>query len=105
MQALKRLDEGACTVDQALDPILAYHALCGGKAKQVVSYRKVLEARPWKACGCEVCATLGYHVMVFRGAERNRRRGFHNIWTFYQNLHRNLVQPGTTPPLFSECIP
>ena len=105
MKALKALDEEACTVEQALDPILAYHELCGGKVKQVASYRKVLEARPWKACGCEICAKLGYHVIVFRGAERNRRRGFHNIWTFYQNLHRNLAQPGATPPLFSECMP
>jgi hypothetical protein len=26
--------------------------------------------------------------MVFRGAERNRRRGFHNLYVFYQKLRR-----------------
>ena len=87
---------------EALDPILAYHELCGGKAKQVTAYQRVLETRPWKACPCEICKALGYHVMVFRGAERNRRRGFHNIWTFYRRLHRNLNRPGTPHGLFSE---
>jgi hypothetical protein len=27
---------------------------------------------------------------LFRGAERNRRRGFHNLWVFYRRLQREL---------------
>jgi hypothetical protein len=27
---------------------------------------------------------------LFRGAERNRRRGFHNIFVFHKRLHREL---------------
>jgi hypothetical protein len=102
LAGLKAFDEDRCTVDEALEPILAYHELCGGKAKQVVAYRRVLETRPWRDCPCEICTQLGYHVVVFRGAERNRRRGFHNIWTFYQRLHRNLNRPVTPLPLFTE---
>jgi hypothetical protein len=33
-----------------------------------------------------VCEQLKYHIILFRGAERNRRRGFHNIWTLYCQL-------------------
>jgi hypothetical protein len=53
----------------------------------------VLAAKPWSSCPCDVCRTLGYHVILFRGAERNRRRGFHNLWVFYRRLRRELGLP------------
>ena len=104
LAAMKLFDQDRCTSDQALEPILEYHFLLGGKPKQVTAYKRVLEARPWRRCGCEVCKQLRYHVIVFRGAERNRRRGFHNIWTFYQSLQRNLIQHEATLPLFTETL-
>jgi hypothetical protein len=57
------------------------------------AYREVLEAAPWRECPCEVCRQLGYHVILFRGAERNRRRGFHNLYVFYRRLQRELGRP------------
>ena len=36
------------------------------------------------------CSFTPIHVILFRGAERNRRRGFHNVWVFYQRLTRGL---------------
>jgi hypothetical protein len=50
-------------------------------------YKRSLEARPWENCGCGICSALGVHVLIFRGTNRNKRRGFHNTWTFYQNLN------------------
>ena len=102
--ALKKFDLDQCTADQALDPILAYHELLGGNPKQTSAYKQVLEARPWRNCECEICKQLGHHVIVFRGAERNRRRGFHNIWTFYQRLHLNLGRIETALPDFATEI-
>ena len=32
-------------------------------------------------------------VMLFRGAERNRRRGFHNLQIFYQKVRRLTEDP------------
>ena len=29
-------------------------------------------------------------VILFRGAERNRRRGFHNLWVFYRHVQQSL---------------
>ena len=55
--------------------------------------REVLTEKPWKACACEVCRALGHHVILFRGAERNRRRGFHNVWVFYRRLQRQIADP------------
>src|SRR5437762_9062097 len=40
--------------------------------------------RSWKSCDCDICKRIGIHVILFRGAERNRRRGFHNIFVFYK---------------------
>ncbi|BDG08618.1 tRNA-guanine transglycosylase DpdA [Anaeromyxobacter paludicola] len=54
------------------------------------AYREVLEVAPWRNCACEVCRQLGHHVILFRGAERNRRRGFHNLYVFYRRLQREL---------------
>lgn len=49
-------------------------------------YRRTLEARPWESCNCGVCRDLGIHALIFRGTNRNKRRGFHNTWTFYQRF-------------------
>ncbi len=53
-------------------------------------YLEVLEAAPWRSCPCEICRSLGHHVILFRGAERNRRRGFHNLFVFYRRLQREV---------------
>lgn len=54
------------------------------------AYRETLDAAPWRQCACDVCQSLGHHVILFRGAERNRRRGFHNVWVFYRRVQQGL---------------
>ena len=51
-------------------------------------YRATLDARVWEQCDCTICSRLKHHVILFRGAERNRRRGFHNIHNFYSRLKK-----------------
>ena len=46
-------------------------------------YRLMLEDRPWQSCPCTVCQEAGVEVAIFRGNNRNRRRGFHNTRVFY----------------------
>ena len=53
------------------------HSLSAAKAEQ---YERTLIDRPWEKCSCAVCKSLGIHVVLLRGAERNRRRGFHNLY-------------------------
>lgn len=55
-----------------------------------LKYRKTLLARPWEKCPCEICTQLGIHVVIFRGTNRNKRRGYHNTWTFYRLLRAAL---------------
>mgnify|MGYP000215079610 CR=1 FL=1 len=53
-------------------------------------YRETLKARPWEQCDCPICEDLGIEVAIFRGNNRNRRRGFHNTRRFYDVLEREL---------------
>jgi hypothetical protein len=49
-------------------------------------YEATLRARPWEQCKCEICRELGIHVVIFRGCNRNKRRGFHNTKMFYDHI-------------------
>jgi hypothetical protein len=53
-------------------------------------YRVLLEDRPWELCDCPICSDLGIEVVIFRGNNRNRRRGFHNTRRFYDQFKRDL---------------
>jgi hypothetical protein len=93
LDGMRRLDAGDLRVEDVLDSLQRYDDLCGVSSDYREAYREVLTDRPWKQCPCEVCRALGHHVILFRGAERNRRRGFHNTWVFYRRLMRELGQP------------
>lgn len=89
-QAMARLDAGEVSVDEALEAIRRYDEFYGSSSNNEQAYREVLTDKPWKHCSCEVCRALGHQVIMFRGAERNRRRGLHNTWVFYRNLQQHL---------------
>ena len=83
--------ERKMSLDSVLNSVLRYEEFCGfSRRDNGVAYKRTLEARPWENCPCNVCRQIGHHVILFRGAERNRRRGFHNIWVFYQQLQHDL---------------
>jgi hypothetical protein len=90
LRALRDYDRGAIPVEAVLETVLEYERLHDGIKDRSAAYRQVLEDRPWKECPCEVCTEIGIHVVIFRGAERNRRRGFHNLTVFYERLHQTL---------------
>ncbi len=90
LELLEQYDKGKCSLEQVLDAVVEYDSFCDPKSNRREIYREVLTDRPWAYCSCDICKRLAYHVIIFRGAERNRRRGFHNIWVFYKRLHREL---------------
>lgn len=71
--------------DEVLRELMAYEACFEGSSKWS-EVRRTLEDRPWERCPCAVCTSLGIDVVVFRGANRNRRRGFHNLWYTHRQL-------------------
>jgi hypothetical protein len=78
-------------IEETLEAIQDYEWLHEGTSPRGSSYREVLADRPWEQCPCEICQRLGIHVILFRGAERNRRRGFHNLHVFNRRLHREVT--------------
>lgn len=90
LDLLRKYDVGSAPLDDVLTALDAYEAIHSPNRSFSSTNRQTLEARPWRECPCEVCRHLGINVILFRGAERNRRRGFHNLWVFYQQLQGSL---------------
>ena len=84
LAALRAFDAGEATIDETLSAVLVYDQLMGGDPRNESHYRRVLEDRPWNRCPCPICKAAGIDVIIFRRNNRNRRRGFHNTWWFYQ---------------------
>jgi hypothetical protein len=90
LKALSLYNEGDCSVDDVVCSLREYEELYDPKHDHTEVYREILLDKPWEKCGCDICRAIGYHVVLFRGAERNRRRGFHNVWVFNKRLKREL---------------
>ena len=91
---LAAFDRGETDVDAVVAALRAYEALHDEKRDRSETYRAVLEAAPWRDCDCEICSDAGIQVIVFRGTERNKRRGFHNLHVFAKRLERELATGG-----------
>ena len=79
-------DKGKLSLDELIERLREYEAVWHGKKDDSIRYHETLEHKPWKKCDCAVCKTLGIHVVIFRGAERNRSRGFHNLYILRRRL-------------------
>ena len=96
LSSLRSYDAGKCSLDNCLEDLLAYDAAFGRDTNaHRISYRRTLQDTPWKTCLCPVCRESGVEVIIFRGNNRNRRRGFHNTFVFYEELKRVLAGKGT----------
>lgn len=98
MKLLVAYDNGNASISETVESLAEYELLFDQGRIRREEYRSTLSDAPWKRCPCDICKQIGIHVILFRGAERNRRRGFHNLFIFYKRLQRNLeAQP-------AECV-
>ena len=93
LKGLREYDRGDLKdYTELLDDIISYDRLfLRNEFKEEVYrelYRELLESKIWKKCNCPVCKGLGIDVVIFRGANRNKRRGFHNTYVFYRELQK-----------------
>jgi hypothetical protein len=94
LAALRTYDATGEGMEEALTSLREYDLVHDGRRDRTADYRATLADKPWKHCPCEVCRRLGIHVVLFRGAERNRRRGFHNLLVTYRRVHAELARKG-----------
>jgi hypothetical protein len=91
LQAVRAYDKGQLKLEETLNILLEIDRIEEYNYDQhLLLYRRVLEDQPWKKCKCEICRALGIEVIIFRGNDRNRRRGFHNTYVFYKRFRESL---------------
>src|SRR5262249_51931657 len=95
LKLLRHFDSRRAKAAGVLEVVHEYGVMCGDERAASRGYEEVLHDRPWRHCGCEICRSLSINVVVFRGAERNRRRGFHNVYVFSKRLAAQLAKNGT----------
>lgn len=87
------------TIDHIWPLVESYTAHLGDEDNRK-GYAELLRERPWRECTCPICEAHGIEVAIWRGNNRNRRRGFHNIYRFYLEFDKALpktlvLTPGT----------
>ncbi len=97
-QALKELrdyDVGLTTIKNVMEALREYWTLLNldlskkdpnlankSVEKSSISSTNTLKKMPWKKCNCSICKEIGIEVILFRGNNRNRRRGMHNLYAY-----------------------
>jgi hypothetical protein len=101
--AIRSYDRHEATLDAVLDAVLEYSRpllWTSTLSEQALDqrmevlrhhYRRTLLARPWEHCSCSVCTSSSVEVIIFRGSNRNKRRGIHNIGVFRRHLQEQLA--------------
>lgn len=97
LQALRAMDRSECSVDEALDAVIAYEEVVGVKKSYRDLYAETLHAAPWRRCHCGLCERHGVEMAIFRASERNKRRGFHNLSVLAAKMKS--LRPTNTPIL------
>lgn len=94
LAALRAFDRRECGVNDVLTPVLRYNSVVATDRsydevaetptmqKLDAAYRRTLEDRPWERCHCPICVDARVEVVIFRGSNRNKRRGIHNLGVF-----------------------
>lgn len=94
LRAVRNYGAHDAGLEETVEAVSAYEELAtSGKKDYTAMYRETLGDRPWEVCDCSICARLGIEVVVFRGTERNKRRGFHNLHV----LNRKVRELGLAP--------
>jgi len=89
LQLLCRYDRDEVGISEVLDAVVEYdqHLTRSSDARSMRNkYEQTLREKPWRTCGCSFCATAGIHMLIFRGSNRNKRRGAHNTLQLYRAI-------------------
>lgn len=89
---LEQLGEwaGGITPFEQILTVVRDYATWIGDDDLLDAYRRTLAHRPWEKCDCPLCTNHGIEICIFRGNDRNRRRGFHNTRCFYDEFATEL---------------
>ena len=89
LRLLSQYDSDQVSMSEVLEAILEYdsHLARSSETESMrAKYKRTLSNRPWRSCHCSFCKSLGIHMLIFRGANRNKRRGAHNTLMLYGDV-------------------
>ena len=99
LSTLRKYDSGETSMKAAINSVREYWRLINSEIaktnpskanKEIETLTQrigpMLSKQPWKKCQCEICKNVGIEVAIFRGNNRNRRRGFHNLYVYGKRL-------------------
>lgn len=90
LRSLHQYDAGQMSMSAALNAVMEYDRQLSRSETTDKDmepfYARTLADKPWQQCGCPVCSALGIDVVIFRGSNRNKRRGSHNTLMLYRTL-------------------
>ena len=100
LSSLRAFDRGEADLEEVLRHVLVYsaplveekpHEDCHNSvalAKLEERYRTTLQDKPWQQCDCKICRDASVEVIIFRGSNRNKRRGIHNLAVYRHHIER-----------------
>ncbi len=98
LATLRAYDRGSASIDETLEAVITYNIFLESSlhdntidrdklaTKLEPVYRNTLQAQQWKECECPICQKIGIEVIIFRGSNRNRRRGMHNLFVYHNRI-------------------
>lgn len=92
LKLLKDYGDGKADLTETLNAVIGYdeQLLRSSETKSMrKKYERTLREKPWLQCGCGFCQELGIQVLIFRGSNRNKRRGTHNTAMLFEKLNDN----------------
>jgi hypothetical protein len=93
LKSLRDFDKGVVSLDSAIQSISNYDSATGITGNRIERIIETLSEKPWKECKCVLCQKLGVEIIIFRGSERNKSRGFHNLYNLRQRMfEQNLAK-------------
>ncbi len=89
LKMLKDYGDDQADLTETLDAVMDYDEklLRSSETKSMrKKYERTLREKPWLRCTCDFCNKHGIQVLIFRGSNRNKRRGAHNTAMLYQSI-------------------
>jgi hypothetical protein len=86
LRAIRGYAKRRVSLKKAMDALVKYEEQFGGDGRYYPLFEQTLRDRPWEQCPCRICRDIGVEVVIMRGNNRNRRRGFHNTYVFYKRF-------------------
>lgn len=88
LKDLRAYSSHSLSLEKAMKSLIAYEDEFGGEKRYYPLFEETLRDRPWEKCPCTICKNIGIEVILLRGNNRNRRRGFHNTYVFYEQFKK-----------------